>query len=306
MNVIEAEKLNRRFKNVQALRDLSFSVGSGEIFGFLGPNGAGKTTAIKILTAQLRPDSGSARVLGFDVIREPGRILEKIGVVFEDQNFYPRLTVIQNLEFFARLYSRDLSDVDRVISRVQLDHKKKEEAQKLSRGLKQRLMIARALLPDPQVIFLDEPTVGLDPHVARDIRCIFKDLRSQGKTIFLTTHYMEEADELCDRVAVINQGSIVAMDTPERLKDTLGPREFVLKVFNQDGSLRETLAFAHNNQEGAKIITGLMNNGVEFQIIPRRISLEDVFIKLTGETLEEGSDGGNPACGKEPEASWGK
>lgn len=286
MPIIQADQLNKRYKDLQALKDLSFEVREGEIFGFLGPNGAGKTTAIKILTTQIRPDNGSAKVMGHDVLKEPGKIRENIGVVFEDQNFYPRLTVTQNLNFFASLYGKNGNDVDRVLEHVKLAHKKKDEAQKLSRGLKQRLMIARALLPQPRLIFLDEPTVGLDPHVARDIRNIFKNLRKEGKTVFLTTHYMEEADELCDRVAIINHGSIVKMDTPENLKDSLGPREIEIHVYEKEDSPPEILTFPSDSKEGAEKIKELIESDKKFRMVPRKVSLEDVFINLTGETLE--------------------
>jgi ABC-2 type transport system ATP-binding protein len=286
MNFIEAENITRRFKSFQALAGLSFSVSRGEIFGFLGPNGAGKTTTIRILTTQIRPDSGRASIMGFDTVKEPDKVKNVIGVVFEEQNFYPRLTVGQNLLFFARLYGLGQKEVDRVLGHVQLTDRKGQEAEKLSRGLKQRLMIARALLPDPQVIFLDEPTVGLDPHVAREIRSIFKDLKGQGKTIFLTTHYMEEADELCDRVAIIDSGSIVGLDTPENLKAAIGRQEITIKIADPPPGSTDSFTFAGDDPAAAARIQDLLEKKVKFHIIPARVSLEDVFMKLTGNTLQ--------------------
>jgi len=286
MPFIEAENITRRFKSFQALAGLSFSVSRGEIFGFLGPNGAGKTTTIRILTTQIRPDSGRASIMGFDTVKEPDKVKNVIGVVFEEQNFYPRLTVGQNLLFFARLYGLGQKEVDRVLGHVQLTDRKGQEAEKLSRGLKQRLMIARALLPDPQVIFLDEPTVGLDPHVAREIRSIFKDLKGQGKTIFLTTHYMEEADELCDRVAIIDSGSIVGLDTPENLKAAIGRQEITIKIADPPPGSTDSFTFAGDDPAAAARIQDLLEKKVKFHIIPARVSLEDVFMKLTGNTLQ--------------------
>jgi ABC-2 type transport system ATP-binding protein len=197
---------------------ITFSVESGEIFGFLGPNGAGKTTTIKVLTGQLRPTSGTARVAGCDVVEERARLKPKIGVVFEVQNLYERLSARDNLVFAARLYGVARGRADRVLAQVGLTDRARDRIKGYSNGMKQRLLIARALLHEPQVLFLDEPTRGLDPNVAREIRSIVADLARQGVTIFLTTHYMKEADQLSDRVAIIDQGRIVALDTPERLK----------------------------------------------------------------------------------------
>jgi len=284
-DTVLVDKIVKNYQEKPALCGISFDVKKGEIFGFLGPNGAGKTTTIKILTAQLRPDSGSAYVLNYDVTKHPEKIKEKIGVVFEDQNFYSRLTVLQNLIFFASLYGKNSGDVDRALEFVNLTAHKKDEAGKLSKGLRQRLLIARALLPDPEIIFLDEPTVGLDPHVARDIRIIFKNLRDQGKTIFLTTHYMEEADELCDRVAIINLGKIVALNTPEKLKETLGPPEFVINVKNIDGFIEKKVLPA-DSKETALFLSRMIKEKSSFKIEMKKKTLEDVFIKLTGAKLD--------------------
>jgi ABC-2 type transport system ATP-binding protein len=223
MKAIEAYHLTRDYKNIRAVDQISFSVESGEIFGFLGPNGAGKTTTIKMLTGQLRPTEGTAKVTGFDIVDQRDQLQPRIGVVFEVQNLYERLSATDNLYFTARLYGINKKRVEQVLQMVGLTERADERVQKYSNGMKQRLLIARALLPNPEVIFLDEPTKGLDPGLARVIRTIILDLARNGVTVFLTTHYMEEADQLSDRVAIIETGKIVALDTPSHLKEAYGP-----------------------------------------------------------------------------------
>jgi len=215
---IEVENLVRSFNGLRALDGISFSVLPGEIFGFLGPNGAGKTTTIRILTGQLKPTSGSARVAGCDVVTQRQELKPQIGVVFEYQNLYLRLSARDNLNFSANLYGVAHQRVDEILKAMQLEDRANDRLKKYSNGMKQRLLIARALLHMPKILFLDEPTRGLDPNMARQIRTIVSDLATQGITVFLTTHYMEEADQLCDRVAILDRGRIVAMDTPEKLK----------------------------------------------------------------------------------------
>lgn len=218
MEAILATNLTRSYGELRAVDDISFSVGRGEIFGFLGPNGAGKTTTIRVLTGQLRPTSGDAWVMGFHVVDDRPQLMPRIGVVFEYQNLYERLSARDNLNFAARLYGVDRKRVSQVLDRVGLAGRDRERLKKYSNGMKQRLLIARALLHEPQVLFLDEPTRGLDPGVARDIRNMVSELAQTGVTVFLTTHYMEEADRLCARVAIIDHGRIVAMDSPANLK----------------------------------------------------------------------------------------
>jgi ABC-2 type transport system ATP-binding protein len=225
MKAIEVQDLARSYNGVRALDGISFTVEGGEIFGFLGPNGAGKTTTIRILTGQLRPTSGKALVMGCDVVSQRQRLKPQIGVVFESQNIYERMSARDNLRFFARLYRADGRRVEQVLEQVGLAGRAGDAAKTYSNGMRQRLLIARALLHQPKVLFLDEPTRGLDPNVARDIRAIVIDLARQGITIFLTTHYMEEADRLSQRVAIIDQGHIVALDTPEHLRAALGQGE---------------------------------------------------------------------------------
>jgi ABC-2 type transport system ATP-binding protein len=222
MSAIQVRELTRDYNGLRAVDGITFSVETGEIFGFLGPNGAGKTTTIKILTGQLRPTSGTAQVAGYDVVEERQQLKPRIGVVFEYQNLYERLSARDNLVFAARLYGVPKGRVDQVLAQVGLTDRARDRIKDYSNGMKQRLLIARALLHEPEVLFLDEPTRGLDPNVARDIRSIIANLARQGVTIFLTTHYMEEADQLSDRVAIIDQGHIVALDTPEQLKAVHG------------------------------------------------------------------------------------
>jgi len=218
MKAIEVKDLHRYYNGVKAVQGISFDVNGGEIFGFLGPNGAGKSTTIKVLTGQLRPTSGSAQVVGCDVVEERQELKPQIGVVFEYQNLYERLTAMDNMRFSARLYGIGKERIQEVLTQVGLQDRVKERIKNYSNGMKQRLLIARALLHQPRVLFLDEPTRGLDPGVACEIRAIIAELAQGGVTVFLTTHYMEEADRLSDRVAIIHQGEIVAIDTPENLK----------------------------------------------------------------------------------------
>lgn len=229
MFTIEAHALTRDYDGVRAVDQISFAVEAGEIFGFLGPNGAGKTTTIKMLTGQLRPTSGQASVCGCDVVTQRQQLKPAIGVVFEYQNIYERMTADENLRFSARLYGVNGNRVREVLHQVGLDDQAGKKTASFSNGMKQRLLIARALLHRPQVLFLDEPTKGLDPGVARDIRAIVQGLKAQGVTVFLTTHYMEEADRLCDRVAILHNGRIVALDTPHNLKHNIGQEDATLE-----------------------------------------------------------------------------
>jgi ABC-2 type transport system ATP-binding protein len=222
MSAIQVRELTRDYNGLRAVDGITFAVEVGEIFGFLGPNGAGKTTTIKVLTGQLRPTSGTAQVAGCDVVEERQQLKPRIGVVFEVQNLYERLSARDNLVFAARLYGVPKRRVDQVLAQVGLTDRARDRIKQYSNGMKQRLLIARALLHEPEVLFLDEPTRGLDPNVAREIRAIVVDLARQGVTVFLTTHYMEEADQLCGRVAIIDRGRIVALDTPAQLKAIYG------------------------------------------------------------------------------------
>ncbi len=234
MAVIEAIDLRRTYKTttgvlrrrpleVEAVRGISFAVERGELFGLLGPNGAGKTTTIKMLITLLLPTSGEARVLGHDVVHDAREVRRKIGYVFGgDRGLYERLSALDNLRYFAELYGVSGRDgrhrIDEVLELVGLQGREKERVEGYSRGMRQRLHIARGILHDPEVVFLDEPTIGVDPVGARELRQTIGELVRAGKTVLLTTHYMFEADTLCDRIAVIAKGLIVGQGTPAQLK----------------------------------------------------------------------------------------
>jgi ABC-2 type transport system ATP-binding protein len=225
VKAIEVQNLTRDYDGQHAVDHIHFSVESGEIFGFLGPNGAGKTTTLRMLTGQLLPTAGTAKVAGYDIVTERQQLKPRIGVVFDSQNLYERMSARENLTFYARLYRIKRSRVDEVLALVGLVERAGDKIQKYSNGMKQRVLIGRALLHQPEILFLDEPTRGLDPHIARDIRSLVANLAKGGMTVFLTTHYMEEADHLCQRVAFLDQGRIVALDTPGRLKAEHGQDE---------------------------------------------------------------------------------
>src|SRR6185436_10655011 len=282
MQAIEVENLSRAFNNLRAVDDITFSVAAGEIFGFLGHNGAGKTTTIRMLSGQLLPSSGYARVAGCDVITEQRRLRPLIGVVSEHQNLYERMSGRENLEFAARLYGQDMRRVDEVLEQVGLTERAKDNVRNYSNGMKQRLLIARALLHRPQIIFLDEPTRGLDPLVGREIRRVILDLSHQGVTIFLTTHYMEEADQLCSRVAFLSDGRIVALDTPDNLKVAHGQN--VIKVTLDDG---QALNIALENEHAGKQVEQLINEGHVRTLHSAEATLEEVFLQMAGRELSE-------------------
>ena len=282
MNAIEVEQLSRSFNGLQAVDNISFSVEAGEIFGFLGHNGAGKTTTIRMLSGQLLPTSGRAWVAGCDVITEHRRLKPLIGVVSEHQNLYERMSGRENLEFAVRLYGQDLRRVDETLVQVGLLDRAKDNVRNYSNGMKQRLLIARALLHRPQIIFLDEPTRGLDPVVGREIRRLILNLSQQGVTIFLTTHYMEEADQLCGRVAFLSDGRIVALDTPNNLKVAHG--EKAVKITLQDG---ESLSIALDDQSAGTQLEQLINDGQVRTMHSAEATLEEVFLRIAGRELSE-------------------
>ena len=282
MNAIEVEQLSRSFNGLQAVKSISFTVEAGDIFGFLGHNGAGKTTTIRMLTGQLLPTSGNARVAGCDVITEQQKLKPLIGVVSEHQNLYERMSGRENLEFAVRLYGQSLSRIDETLEQVALLDRAKDNVRGYSNGMKQRLVIARALLHRPQIIFLDEPTRGLDPVVGREIRRLILDLAQQGVTIFLTTHYMEEADQLCGRVAFLSEGRIVALDTPNNLKVAHG--EKAVKVTLNDG---QSLSIALTDPDAGQQLEKLINDGQVRTMHSAEATLEQVFLQIAGRELSE-------------------
>ncbi|MGI9064984.1 MAG: ATP-binding cassette domain-containing protein [Pyrinomonadaceae bacterium] len=282
MNAIEVEGLSRSFNDLQAVDNISFTVEVGEIFGFLGHNGAGKTTTIRMLSGQLRPSAGRARVAGCDIVTEHQRLKPLVGVVSEHQNLYERMSGRENLAFAARLYGTENPRVDQALDQVGLLDRAKDNVGNYSNGMKQRLLIARALLHRPQIIFLDEPTRGLDPVVGREIRRLVVELSTQGVTVFLTTHYMEEADELCGRVAFLSEGRIVALDTPDNLKVAHGQKS--LKVTLDDG---QSLTIALDDEDAGNQLEKLVNAGQIRTLHSAEATLEEVFIQIAGRGLSE-------------------
>jgi len=279
---IVAENLTRDFNDLRAVDSITFTVAEGEVFGLLGPNGAGKTTTIRMLTGQLLPTQGRAWVAGYDVQSERKLLKPEIGVVFEHQNLYERMSGRENLAFAARLYAMDDKRVNEVLAQVGLHERANDLVKKYSNGMKQRLLIARALLHQPKILFLDEPTSGLDPDIAREIRRLIAEMASQGLTVFLTTHYMEEADQLSQRVAFLNHGRIVALDTPERLKVSHGRR--TLKVKLVDG---QVLTLSLDDPDAGRCLGELVASGQILTLHSEEATLEDVFIELTGRGIAE-------------------
>jgi len=224
--IIEISGLTKSFEEITAVDHISFAVGEGEVFGFLGPNGAGKTTTIRMLTGLSKPSSGQALILGHDIRSAITQIKKRIGVVPEVSNLYDELSGIDNLVFMARLFGVDRKErvkrAEDLLKTFGLYERKGSLFRKYSRGMKRALSIAAALIHNPSILFLDEPTVGLDVVAARSLRNLIKNLRNQGITIFFTTHYLEEADLLCDRVAIIVKGKIIKIDTPKVLKESTG------------------------------------------------------------------------------------
>lgn len=281
--MIEASDLRRSFKKNEAVRGISFDVRRGEIFGLLGPNGAGKTTTIRMLTGQIVPSSGHATVAGCDVVRDHQQLKERIGVVCEEQNVYERLSARNNLRFNCWLYNLPESRVDEVLDLVRLRDRAKEPVRTFSNGMKQRLLIARALLHKPPVLFLDEPSRGLDPISARDVREAIAQLSRDGMTILLTTHLLEEADQLCQRVAFINKGTLVANDTPRNLKLAHGQRTLLVTLGERpnDSSLQEVTLKMDSPEDQARLARWLAEGKVQ-ALHSQEASLEEVFIEIAG------------------------
>src|SRR6266550_2673600 len=302
----------RRTRSVNvALGGISLAIQPGELFGLLGPNGAGKTTTTKILTTLLLPDSGTATVLGIDVVRQTGAVRRRIGFVFGgERGLYWRLSGLDNLRYFADLYGI-APDVSRrrigdLLERLGLAGREHDKVEHYSRGMKQRLHLARGLLNDPEVLFLDEPTIGLDPVGARELRVIVRELADAGKTVFLTTHYMFEADAICDRIAVIRDGAIVAEGTPSSIK-TLAQDQGIVE-FEVVGMPVERLAglrdlpgvrsVAVSEHELAQIVTvhcarpadvmtqlGVILDGIRLEkVSSREPTLEDAYVQLIGDS----------------------
>lgn len=281
---IVAENLTYRYGDLTAVDHISFQVDEGEILGFLGPNGAGKSTTIRMLTGQMRPKEGKATLLGLDVSKQPKQVQAQIGVSFENTNLYEQMTAVENLTLFARLFDVKNFNAQALINRVGLDGRGHERVEGYSKGMKQRLMVARSLVNRPRILFLDEPTEGLDPASAQAIRAIINEEQVRGATVFLTTHDMLEADKLCDRVAFINQGKIVALDTPHKLKQQYGKRLLKAEVETAAGTL-ESREIVLDMGETATAVADLFGREKVITIHSEEATLEDIFIQITGRGL---------------------
>lgn len=279
-NIISMKNVRKDFKENVALKNLTFNIKEGEIFGFLGPSGAGKTTTIKLLTSQLIPTSGEVKVFGKEAYANKKDIAKNIGILSDTSGMYERLSVLDNLMLFAEINGVSKKNVLEVLEKIGMSEAIKKEAKKLSKGMKQRLMIARAVLHKPKLLFLDEPTSSLDPGTTLEIHRLLRKLNEEGTTIFLTTHNMEEADKLCDRVAFLNAGEIVDIGQPEALK--LKYTNDDIKVILKDRSKEIMLK---NNPEGASKIKAWMEEGQLLAIHSMEPSLEKIFLNLTGREL---------------------
>ena len=301
----------------RAVDGIDLQVERGEIFGVLGPNGAGKTTTMKMLATLLEPSAGSARILGRDVVTEAREVRRRMGAVLSDgRSLYWKLTARENLEYFAALYHvpgrEQRPRISAALAAVKLDDRADDYVERYSTGMRQRLVLARALLPDPELLLLDEPTVGLDPQSARDLRDRVRDLQRQERTVLLTTHYMEEADQLCNRIAIVDHGRIVALDTPAGLKRTIAATEVVHLEF--PASAGEAALIARLERAAGTLVRNERDDGVlaltvhcrsardfvpaafdaahaegttisHVEVVP--VTLEDVFLSLTGRALRE-------------------
>ena len=303
--VIEVSFLTKCYRDLLVVDHANFEVSRGEFFGLLGPNGAGKTTTIRMLTGQTKPTSGNAVVAGFDITHQATKAKERVGVVPEVSNLYDEMSAWDNLIFAAQLYGVPNNERDRrakeLLELFGLYERQKDRVGIFSRGMKRRLTIAAALIHKPGILFLDEPTSGLDVQSARMIRNLIKELNEKGTTIFFTTHYIEEADQLCQRVAIINQGKIVAVDNPEKLKSTIEEHNIIEVSFSPAQDLNDKLRslkhvssvsrigdkFRLHAEDASEVVPILIdfsrkNNLRIMSINTLKPSLEDAFVKITG------------------------
>jgi ABC-2 type transport system ATP-binding protein len=283
-DAIVAEDLTYYYGDLVAVDHINFKVAEGEILGFLGPNGAGKTTTVRMLTGQMKPKGGRAILLGMDVAGNVEKVQGDIGVCFETTNLYEQMTAVENLNLFARLFGTKSFDALTLLNRVGLEGRGKDRVETYSKGMKQRLMVARSILHQPKVLFLDEPTAGLDPTSSEAIRNVILQERERGATVFLTTHDMLEADKLSDRVAFMNQGKIVALDTPLNLKRQYGKRALKAKISTRTGGL-EDREIALDTTETPDDVRELFSREQVVTIHSEEATLEDIFIKITGRGL---------------------
>jgi ABC-2 type transport system ATP-binding protein len=307
-HAIDVERLTKRYGRLLAVNDISFTVRIGEVFAFLGPNGAGKTTTVEIIETIRKPTSGKVRVLGLDVTTRKRDIVPRIGVLPQGFSSFDKITVRETIQYYARLFGRRSTDVDALIDLANLNDKSTAQFRNLSGGLKQRLGIAIALVNDPEVVFLDEPTTGLDPRARREVWEVLLSLKRNGKTVFLTTHYMEEAELLADTVAIISRGKVIARGSPDELIES-NANYLVLTLKTIDGAAFEIIQRmgfepVHDNHKNIKVrvehtddVQRILNamkdaGAASLSLDVRKPNLEAVFLKLTGEALQEGSGEG--------------
>jgi len=307
MDVIKVKNLRKIFNHeIKAVDGINFEVRQGEIFGFLGPNGAGKTTTMNILCALAKPTEGEATICKYDVMMQPEEVRKCIGIVFQDTSLDDRLTAKENLELHARLYGVPKSErkkrINEVLELAELKDRENSIVKTFSGGMKRRLELARGLIHHPRVLFLDEPTLGLDPQTRKHIWDYILKLKKEKEiTIMLTTHYMEEADELCDRIAIMDHGKIIALDTSKNLKDSLGGDTIILdlkdedikkgiKIFKNSKSFNGQLFLSVKNagREIKRILEVAKTNNIDvLEINIRRPTLNDVFLNMTGKEIRE-------------------
>lgn len=278
--MIEIENLTVRYKRFTAVDRLSLSVARGELFGFLGPNGAGKTTTIKVLTGQLTPSEGTARVAGLDVTSELDALKPRFGYVPDVDNHFEEFTAQRNLELFADFYGVPHDRIDAFLAMVELEDVRGIAVRNFSKGMKKKLLLARELLHDPDVLYLDEPTANLDVHSAQRVRTLLKRLTTEGKTVFMTTHDMSEAEAVCDRVAILNQGRLVTVDTPIRMK-TENAERIVDVVYEEDGASRR-MTVDMDDAEQRRRLADLLRDGHVVTLDTHAFDFNEVFLKLTG------------------------
>ena len=314
---IVVEALTKRYGDLWAVNDVSFTVRKGEVFAFLGPNGAGKTTTVEIIETIRTPTSGKVSVLGMDVAKHKRDILPRIGVLPQAFNSFDRLTVAESIQYYSKLFGGKKPDLDSLMDLADLGDKRDVQFKKLSGGLKQRMGIALALVNDPEVVFLDEPTTGLDPHARREVWDVLLGLKRRGKVVFLTTHYMEEAELLADTVAIISKGKLIASGSPDQLIER-NADYMCLTLKAMDAAAVETMrnisfkpvqddlgnitVRVKSTDDVQKILSAIKASGGAGMSLPgmdvRKPNLEEVFLRLTGEEFREGAPGAADGGGK--------
>lgn len=300
--VIEVKNLTKVYGDLRAVDDLSFEVRAGEVFSILGPNGAGKTTTVEIMECIRDPTSGEVNILGMNTAKQSRNIIERIGVLPQRFDAYDLLTVRENIDYFAKMFDHHLDAMD-LVRIVALEEKTDDLFRTLSGGMKQRVGVAISMVNDPEIIFLDEPTTGLDPRARREVWEVVRDLRKQGKTVILTTHYMEEAEVLSDRVAIMNDGKFITLDSPQEIINKHGRKsvctirgggKMAYELLSQNGEQvelkeQDVVVKLETKRHLSQIIMRLEENQIYYEeVLLQRSNLEDVFLGLTGKKIHEG------------------